>query len=149
MCLMWNFGFFLFGNLCLLDLDVCFFSQLRVVFSWSLFLQICFLPLFPLFFFFWAPCNVNLVYLMLSQRSLNLIHFKKFFFLFAVKHGWFPLLSSRLLIHFSLSSNLLLILFGLFLILVIVFFSSGFFCFMFSILSLKFSLFFQVWWALL
>ena len=54
-------------------------------------------------FFFWEPYNVNV--LMLSRRSLKLSSFFKI----TVQFQWFPLVSSDLPIHFSVSSNLLLI----------------------------------------
>ena len=54
-------------------------------------------------FFSWDPYNVNV--LMLFQRSLKLSSFFKI----TVQFQWFPLVSFNLLIHFSVSPNVLLI----------------------------------------
>ena len=102
------FGFILFGTLCFLWVDICILCQVREVFSHYFFRQ----GFFFFCIFLFSPSNKPIMqisaYLMLSQRSLKLSSFKKF--LFAVLIGWFPLLlSSRLLIHSSVSSNLLFI----------------------------------------
>ena len=71
-----------------------------------------------------------LVLLMLSQRSLELLSFKKSFFYSA--SVIFTSLSSSLLIHSSVSSNLLLIPSSVFFLSVILFFISMWFFFRFS-----------------
>ena len=105
------FRFILFGTLCFLWVDIYILCQVREVFSHYFFRQGCCVFFFFCLFLF-SPSKTPIMqisaYLMLSQRSLKLSLFKKF--LFAVLIGWFPLLlSSRLLIHSSVSSNLLFI----------------------------------------
>ena len=83
-------------SLYFLDLDVCFFSQVREVFSYSLFNYVLSPP--P------SLCGTHvmwiLVHLMLSQRELSslflllfLDSFYSFIIIpFSVQHQWFPLL---------------------------------------------------------
>lgn len=75
-------GFILFAVLsALLDLDVCFPPQMREV---SKFPVPSSLP--------WTPKTQMLLHWMLLQRSFNLSSFLKFFFLFSLQLGCFPLL---------------------------------------------------------
>ena len=113
--------------LCFLDLDICFFLQVRnfsVIISSNM--------ISSPFFSFGTLIMLMLVCLMLSQGSLKLFTFKKIL-LFAVLIGWFPLpcLPDHWF-HSSASSNLL-IPSSAFFILVIVFFSSDWFFFIFPI----------------
>ena len=82
------FGLIMFGTLCFLDLDACFFSQIREVFSYYVFKYVLcpFLSLFA----FWDPFYVSVTTLMFSQKSLKLSSF--LFILFSVQLQWFPLL---------------------------------------------------------
>lgn len=82
------FGFILFGtdSLCYLGLDVCFFPQVREIFSY--FFKYIFCPfLFP----FWVTCSVNVSTPDVVPRSLKLSSFFKIPSLFSVWLGWFVL----------------------------------------------------------
>ena len=100
---------------------VCFY-QVREVFSSCVFKYVL-----CLFFSlsFWDPYSVNISALDVSQRSLKFSSFFKFFLLFSL--SGFHYSASSSVIHFSESSNPLLIPSTVFFISVIVFFSSAWF----------------------
>ena len=97
-------------SLYFLDLVDSFLSHVREVFSYYLFK--CFLRSFLSLFSFQDPYDANVVYLMLSQRSLMQSSFLFFvFFIFPMFYfsAVISILSSRSLIHFSASNSLLLV----------------------------------------
>ena len=103
------FGLIQFRTLWFLDLDVCFFSQVSEVFSYSFFKYVScpFLSLFS----FWDSYNVNVSRLDIFLGSLKWSSFLFFFFFlfFCSVSVISTTLSSSLLICSSVSSNLLLI----------------------------------------
>ena len=106
------FGLILFGTLCFLDLDVCFLSRLEkfsAITSSSTFSA----PFFSLFSFS-NQYNVNVRMLMLSRKIFKCTQFLNYFLFFFSASIISITLSSILLIHSSIPSNLLLIYSSLF-----------------------------------
>ena len=123
-----------------LDLNFCFLPQIREVFSYYFFKY--FLTLFLSLFFFWDPYNVNVILLdVVPKGPLRYLYFLKFYFvcLFGCP-VWvsFIVLCSSWLICSSASSSLLLnpssVFFSSFV-------TSVYYFLIFSISSLKFTLF--------
>ena len=116
-------------SLCLLYVDACFLPHTREVFSYNSFKYVpCpFVSLFSL----WDTCNMDVLCLMLHQRSHRLSSFILIpfsFFCSALVISFTP--SYRLLIHSFVSSPLLLTPSSEFFISIIVFFRSDWFFFL-------------------
>lgn len=122
------FELILFGTLWFLDLDVCFLYHIREVFSYYFFKYI---PS-PLISSSEAPIIWMLVYMIFSQRSLILFSFLFIYYYFLRSFDISTTISSSLLIHPYMSSNLLLISSRLLFISVIIFFISIWFFYTFS-----------------
>ena len=106
-------------SLSLLDLIDYFLFHVGEIFSYNLFKK--FLIPFPFLFFFWDPCNSNVLHLILSQRSLRLASVLFILFtLFCYSEVISTIFFSSSLIHSSASDILLLIPSRVFLISVIV-----------------------------
>lgn len=117
------FELILFRTLCFLAMDVCFLYQMREVFSYYFFEYIP-SPLISLFL--GTPTMWMLVYMIFFQRSLKLFSFLLSFF-FPVWPDFSITMSSSLLIHSYISSNILLVSSRVLFISVIIFFSIWFF----------------------
>lgn len=118
------FELILFRTLCFLAMDVCFLYQMREVFSYYFFEYIP-SPLISLFL--GTPTMWMLVYMIFFQRSLKLFSFLLSFFFFPVWPDFSITMSSSLLIHSYISSNILLVSSRVLFISVIIFFSIWFF----------------------
>ena len=145
--LVWIFLASLWNFWCFLNLDVSFLPQVKEVFHYYIFIKFLY-PFLSLFFFSTLIMQM-LVLLMLSLRSFKLSSFLKILFSFLL----FSLvisttLSSRLMIHCSVSSNRLLISSTVSLQLVYFLVLSDSSSHFWKI-WLYFPFFFQVWWAYL
>ena len=92
-------------SLCFLDLNICFLPQAKGIFS-HYFFKCIFCPFLALFSS-GTPIMQTSGHLILPQRFLKSIFLFKIFS-FLSPGGWFPVLSSWLLTHSSVASNLLL-----------------------------------------